>query len=206
MIWATRDLGASASRLLGRTGLVSVAGGRHLGLGTENRIVPLGSAYLELLTVVDREEAASSTFGGWALDTLASRDEGWMGWSVVVDDVGPQAARLGIEIGTLERGGLVVDHAGMKEARCRPCLPFFLARRAGVADPARIRGACDSRPCGPISLELRGSAFELEQWLGGDLVDNGDVEVSGGEPSALLAVSIAVERRQGIEEISLAPR
>ena len=41
------------------------AGGRHPGHGTANRIVPLGSSYIELMAVVDRVEADSSPLGSW---------------------------------------------------------------------------------------------------------------------------------------------
>ena len=207
VIWATRDLDGTASRLRELRGLGSVAGGRHRGLGTKNRIVPLGSGYLELLAVVDREEAASSTFGAWAIETLATRDEGWMGWSVVVDDVKPEAARLGIETGTLERGGLLVDHAGMEQARSRPSLPFFVARRPGVADPAQAPCVHEVPLRGAIRVELRGRASELDRWLGGgwagDLADV--VELREGEPQALLGASIGVERPRGVERMPLDP-
>ncbi len=43
----------------------SVGGGRHPGHGTENRLIPLGSSYIELVAVVDRQEAAESEFGSW---------------------------------------------------------------------------------------------------------------------------------------------
>ncbi len=207
VIWATRDLERTALRLRERRGLGSLAGGRHLGMGTENRIVPLGSGYLELLAVVDQEEAAASTFGAWAVETLAFREEGWMGWSVVVDDVQPEAARLGIETGTLERGGLVVDHAGMQQARVRRSLPFFLARRPGVSDPAEAVCVHDAQPRGPIRVELREDASELDRWLsaGGSRDFDDVVDLRDGQPRAFLAASIAVERPGGVEQIPLAP-
>jgi hypothetical protein len=77
------DLEESARRLHDRFGLESIAGGRHPKVGTANRIVPLGSQYLELIAIVDPEEAAGSmlsrrveralkdgkTFVAWALRT-----------------------------------------------------------------------------------------------------------------------------------------
>lgn len=65
------DLDAAAERLLAEHGLASVPGGRHPGHGTANRIVPLGGAYLELMAVVDPEEAESSPLGRWASDSAA---------------------------------------------------------------------------------------------------------------------------------------
>jgi hypothetical protein len=57
---AVDDLEAAAKEVEERLGLASVAGGRHHGLGTANRIVPLGETYLELVAVVDDAEAAAS--------------------------------------------------------------------------------------------------------------------------------------------------
>ena len=56
VIYGVRDLDAATQRLHA-LGLNVLDGGRHPGLGTANRIIPLGSAYLELLGVVDETEA-----------------------------------------------------------------------------------------------------------------------------------------------------
>ena len=58
-IWATRDLDAAAARFEREHGLRAAGGGRHDGMGTHNRIVPLGGGYLELLAVADADEAAA---------------------------------------------------------------------------------------------------------------------------------------------------
>src|SRR5204863_3015141 len=77
------DLEVGAQRFYERFGLKGIPGGRHPGLGTANRIVPLGLQYLELIAVVDETEAAASrlgrrvaaaaaagrTFSDWALRT-----------------------------------------------------------------------------------------------------------------------------------------
>jgi len=57
------DLEEGARRLRERFGLQSIAGGRHPKVGTANMIVPLGSQYLELIAIVDREEAEGSRLG-----------------------------------------------------------------------------------------------------------------------------------------------
>ena len=71
VLLATPDLDGTASRLESEHRLPSVPGGRHVGLGTENRIVPLGEAYVELVGVADRDEAAANPFGSWLLGTAA---------------------------------------------------------------------------------------------------------------------------------------
>jgi len=57
------DLEEGARRLYERFGLRSVAGGRHPKVGTANMIVPLGSQYLELIAIVDPQEAEASRLG-----------------------------------------------------------------------------------------------------------------------------------------------
>lgn len=78
-----RDLAESARHMEAAYGLRALPGGRHPGVGTANMIVPLGSAYLELIAVVDTDEAAQSptsrritralddsrTFALWAVRT-----------------------------------------------------------------------------------------------------------------------------------------
>ena len=92
------DLEQGARALEERYGLKALPGGRHPGAGTANMIVPLGTAYLELIAVVDESEvqqghlgrrvqeavAAGRTFVTWAIrtDDLESLrqfliDEGW---------------------------------------------------------------------------------------------------------------------------------
>lgn len=87
VIYATSDLDAAAARLEREHGLVAVAGGRHDGMGTHNRIVPLAQGYVELLAVADAAEAASSALGAALLERLRDAGEGLMGWAVTVDDV-----------------------------------------------------------------------------------------------------------------------
>ena len=80
---AVRELAEAARRFETTYGLRAVQGGRHPRVGTANMIIPLGSAYLELIAVVDQEEAQRSpttrritraiedgrTFATWAVRT-----------------------------------------------------------------------------------------------------------------------------------------
>ena len=54
VLYAVRDLDEAASRLATEWGLATSDGGRHPGHGTANRIVPLGSDYIELIAIVDQ--------------------------------------------------------------------------------------------------------------------------------------------------------
>lgn len=69
------DLEEGARRLRERFGLVAIAGGRHPKVGTANMIVPLGGQYLELIAIVDEQEAAGSRLGRRVIRAL---DEGRM--------------------------------------------------------------------------------------------------------------------------------
>jgi hypothetical protein len=80
---AVRDLTEAASRFESAYGLRALPGGRHPGVGTANMIIPLGTAYLELIAVVDPAEAGRAptsrrvtravaegrTFATWAVRT-----------------------------------------------------------------------------------------------------------------------------------------
>ena len=162
VIYATADLDAAAARVEAELGVVAVAGGRHEGLGTHNRIVPLGRGYLELLAVADPEEAASSELGRAVHARIAAEGEGLLGWAVAVDDVRPVAARLGTPITTIKREGMSGRLTGLADALHEPFLPFFIGRAPRVAEP----GA--SGEAGGITwIELAGDRARLARWLGG---------------------------------------
>ena len=78
---AVADLATAGREIEARYGLVSIEGGRHPGWGTANRIVPLGDAYLELVTVVDEAEAARSSFGSWVAEASPAFAKP-LGWAV----------------------------------------------------------------------------------------------------------------------------
>jgi len=66
------NLDEGAEQLLERLGLSSVNGGSHAGHGTGNRIVPLGTNYLELMAVVDPAEAVGSPLGRWVTENATA--------------------------------------------------------------------------------------------------------------------------------------
>src|SRR6266540_4818994 len=123
VIWKAADLGAAAERLAREHGLRDAGGGRHVGIGTHNRVFPLGGGYLEVLAIADPEEAAASRIGR----AVTAAPEGLFGWAVTVADVEAHAARLGLEVTTIERSGLSAHLAGVAEAMAEPWLPFFIA-------------------------------------------------------------------------------
>ena len=162
VIYATSDLDAAAERLQREYGLATGGGGRHEGLGTHNRIVPLGGGYIELLAIADPDEAAGSPLGRALAARLDETGEGLMGWAVGVDDVTPVAQRLGTEVSTISREGLSARLTGVREALATPTLPFFISRDHGIPDPGE-----GARHGGIEWVEVAGDAGQLQRWLAG---------------------------------------
>ena len=93
MLMAVADLDQGAARLEREHGLRVVGGGRHPGLGTANRILPLGRQYLELIAIADPAEAATSRLGRrvqWAL----AEGGVFVDWALRTDDLGALQERL----------------------------------------------------------------------------------------------------------------
>jgi hypothetical protein len=178
VIYGTADLDLAAARIEAELGLKATAGGRHDGVGTHNRIVPLNDgSFLELLAVADPQEASGSELGA-ALQAAIARGDGLLGWAVAVDDLGAVAGRLGTTISTVGRQGQTARLTAVAESLAEPCLPFFIERDAS---------ALAARPAAAISwIEVAGDARRIERWLGGAELP---VRVVEGEP-AVRAVGI----------------
>ena len=163
VIYATTNLDAASSWIEAQVGVEAVQGGRHDGLGTKNRIVPLGGGYIELLAVDDPDSAARSTFGAALTARIADVGDGLFGWATAVEDLEGTAERLGTAITTIRREGLSARLTGLAEAMREPCLPFFIQRDPGVPDPGAGGDA------GGITwIEVGGTAARLKQWLGNE--------------------------------------
>jgi hypothetical protein len=157
VIYGTRDLDVAAARIGTDLGLPAVAGGRHDGLGTHNRIVPLSDgSFFERLAVADEQEAKGSPPGAALLAGIA-RGDGLLGGAVAVGDVGKVAARLGTSVTTIGRQGMTASLTAVPESLSQPFLPFFIQRdAAGLAsgaEPAITR------------IEVAGDAGRLSRWL-----------------------------------------
>jgi hypothetical protein len=180
---AVADLTAAGREFEARFGLASIEGGRHPGWGTANRIVPLGDAYLELISVVDRAVAEQTRFGRWVAAAWPHHIRP-LGWAVRTDDVNDVAGRLGLPIqprsrarpdGTLVRWRL----AGLERAAAEPSLPFFIEWE-GTPLPGRSPVI---HPGGPFEIErlrLQGDPDRLADWLGSHRLP---IEVRPGPPA-----------------------
>lgn len=178
------DLERAATRLEREHGLASYAGGRHARGGTANRIVPLGSQYLELMAVVDPAEA-----DGWGrlVAELAAAGERPALWCLRSDDVDAIAARLGLEAEgwsrTLPDGSeLRWRLAGTAQAALEPCLPFWIEWEDPAQHPARVAAPHTVRPEGIAWVEVAGDPERLRDWLGDA---DAPVRIVPGRPAVL---------------------
>ncbi len=138
VIVVVEDLETAARRYDDELGLASVAGGRHVGHGTGNRIVPLGSSYIELMAVVDRDEAATSPVGSWVQRRLAEVGEGPGALCLRTDDIDAVARRTGHQPLAMSRtrpDGVQLDwHLVAHDAAFGEGLPFFIQWHVDDAD------------------------------------------------------------------------
>jgi hypothetical protein len=122
------DLDDAARQFEEQHGVLSVAGGRHPGHGTANRLIPLGESYIELLAVVAPKEAMTSPLGTWAMHRAAA--PGAHGVCLRTDDLDSVSRRLELEQMEMSRvtpDGVILRWrlAGLKQALAHQ-VPFFI--------------------------------------------------------------------------------
>jgi hypothetical protein len=171
VIFGTSDLDAAALDLETRDGLGSVFGGKHESRGTGNRIVPLGSAYLELMAIVDETEAASHPFGRWFREQIADGDRFLM-WCVSTDDIDAVSARLGLQVEEWTRAthdGTVLSWrlAGLEISNDHPEVPFFIQWTVPAElHPSKVEVPHRVTPRGYEAVVLAGDEERVRRWLG----------------------------------------
>lgn len=171
-------------------GLDVLEGGRHERFGTRNRIVPLGTGYLELLTVEDLDLAGRSEFGRSLLARTAGGDR-LTRWSIRTDGIDEVATELDLEVDDRSRAHpdgrlLRWRSAGMAPSLADPSRPFFVQ----WPDADWPGGEPVAHHAALVGLELAVPDREaLRRWtLGLDL----PLEVHDG-PSDLISVTIEVD-------------
>ncbi|MFC6239027.1 VOC family protein [Longivirga aurantiaca] len=187
VVLGVADLDDAAARLA-EQGITALPGGTHPHWGTANRIVPLGSAYLELVAVVDADVAATSAFGSWVA-AQARGDAAW-GWAVRSQDIAATAERLGLDLVAGSRvrpDGVTLSWqlAGVPDEGSDRSLPFFIAWGDGVPMPG---GSAVTHDAGTVllrGLTVGGDDDALRGWLDGE-VDG--VVVTPGRPGVLAVV------------------
>lgn len=170
-VLTVQDPAAVAAELKERYGLAAVPGGRHAGHGTGNWIVPLGSSYLELMTVVDTDEAAGSPMGRWVMESSRNGDR-LAAVCLRADDIDAVAARIDRSTQEMSRrrdDGTVLRWrlAGLDAAMSDEQLPFFIAWDVADDDhPGRTPVEHDVYVDGISWVEYGGDTDRLVRWLG----------------------------------------
>ena len=169
IVIGVRDLDVAAAQFGDRYGLTTIEGGRHPGWGTANRLVPLGAAYLELVTVVDQAEASNSDFGRWVSTMLEGNSR--FGWAVRTDDLDRTASRLGLEVAQGSRrsqGGEMLHWriAGVAKAARDSSLPFFIQWGASTPLPGRATVVHRAGAVALGELTIEADEQRLHEWLG----------------------------------------
>ena len=185
------DLAAAARELEARCGLVSVEGGSHPHWGTANRIVPLGTSYVELVAVVDEETAADSSFGQWVASGASKRGRP-LGWAVRTGMLDQTARRLGLTVSGGSRIARTRDVlrwrlAGIEQAAAEPSLPFFIEWGTGTRLPGSMPISHPAAPVEVSKLLLDGDPWRLAAWLGDHTLP---IVVRAGSP-ALTAIVLS---------------
>src|SRR5471032_3051182 len=96
IIVGVQDLDAAASRFAAM-GFDVLDGGVHPNVGTANRVIPLGAQYLELLGIVEPDDARASEYGRSLLRAIADGDR-LVRWSLRTDAIDTVAGRLELAV------------------------------------------------------------------------------------------------------------
>jgi len=195
---ATTDLELGARQLWAAHGLESVPGGRHLGFGTANRIVPVGSQYLELVAVFDFQLAATNAFGRAVMATASPDSLRPLAVCLGTDDLAGVGRRLNLEPVAGERSlpsGEVLHwwSVGMEQAFSPRRLPFFIAWE----DPARHPATAGPRnlPTAIAVVEMGGDERGLAAWVGEQVPGL----VALGGPPGVLGVELATPEGRRVQ-------
>ena len=201
VILGVRDLDAATTHFEG-LGFTVLDGGVHPGLGTANRVIPLGNAYLEILGVVDRAEAEACEFGRSLLGRIADGDR-LVRWSIRTEQIEEVCARLGITAERRQRrrpdGSLLTWQAAGLELSLRDAwLPFFMQWDAASDYPGATPVVHPAGECSLSWLEVSTpDSARLERWIDGthDL----PLRTGAGEPGI---DSMAIATPAGVVVVS----
>lgn len=194
---AVRDLDAAAERCAREHGLVALPGGRHPGRGTANMIIPLGGAYLELLSVVDVTEAERHPRSMRVARAVAD-GRSFAAWSVRVydlDAIRTELAGAGFELPEIAPGarrrpdGVELRWRVQELVRgCAPSpLPFLIewpVEPDGHPGAAAVRHPCGATGVAGITLsdpDPSAARARLRAVLDRDV----EYEVIPGEPGVV---------------------
>ena len=191
VLYGVQDLELAAGRLEADYGLAATGGGSHGDLGTENRLIPLGDQYLELITVADpaSQHPLAVVLGGW----IAEGDR-FFSMAVEVDDIEATADRLESSVldgtRTGPDGATVAFRLAGFETALAEQVPFFIEWGEGREHRLPSPGAAaNPNARGVAWVELGGDEARVRAWLGGDVAG---MRLVGGEPG-VRAMAVATD-------------
>jgi hypothetical protein len=199
VIVAVPDLDAASEALERRHRLRTVPGGRHLTLGTENVLVPLGGAYLEVITVADPEVAAGNAFGRAVL--TGKEAPRFTGWVVRTNQIEDAAATWQTNVAPLSRrtpSGAEVRWrmAGLDDAG-DPVRPMVIEWEDQASAPPSMPA---DHPAGHVSLD-RVEIGDPSRLIGIWLPHIDHVALSASNPAGVQRIVLRADDR----EIRLTP-
>jgi hypothetical protein len=159
-----------------------------------------GSAYLELVAVVDARVAERSPFGRWVASARPSLVQP-IGWAVRTRSLDAVATRHALNVNAGSRSApsgqlLTWRLAGVEHASAVPSLPFFIEWGDGMPHPSRALAADSNDSVEIARLELAGDADRLRDWLG----DQGlPITVDPGSPAVTKVVLSAPDGNVSID-------
>ena len=170
VIYGVQDLDV-ATRQIESRGFTVIDGGHHPGLGTANRIVPLGSSYFEILGIVDKQEARRNPFGA-ALIQQTQQGDRLVRWSLRTDCIDEIARERGLtpeKRSRLRPDGTLLTWtaAGLSLSLTEGWLPFFMQWDDPAHYPGNLQAYHVAQPQGIAWLEITPKNPRwLQQWLG----------------------------------------
>lgn len=193
VVFCVESVAEAGANLEMQHGLVSVLGGRHEGHGTANRIVPLGSSYLELVEVAEIGEVASSSFGRW-VENNASQILTPHALCLRTEDLGEVSERLSLESVSMQRrradGTRLRWRVAGLESTITDGLPFFIEWDIPpLHHPGNTSLVEESQPMS-IEVALRGDVAVLTKWTEGSR----GVSTQPGDPGVASVVITAGDR------------
>ena len=196
IIIGVSDLDAASERFRSM-GFEVFDGGVHPAVGTANRVIPLGAQYVELLGVVNRDEAAQNDYGRSLLRATVDGDR-LVRWSLRTTDIEAVAARLGIGVERRRRerpDGEVLTWraAGLDLALADATLPFFMQWDRPEQYPGATPAAHDNGARGVTHLSVAPRDTErFARWTAG-----ADVPLRVVDEATPGLWSVGIETNQG---------
>jgi hypothetical protein len=197
---AVDDLDATCGWLWNEHGLATAEGGRHVDMGTANRILPLGAAYCELLVIDDDSDDLANPFFRDRLREVLGDGGPPRPFAYVLrgeqDGAFEEAAKaLGQEPFEMrrERGdGSMLSWrlVGMYEALTTGSIPGLIEWQPGD-NPGRIPVEHKTPTTGITDLEIRCGAGKLPDWL--EPNDGLSLRPTDAEPHGPAQITIGLE-------------